>query len=106
MRLTRKQIRELKKQFKQSEVMESHSGSFSKQTLKMIFRDLKIFVILVLLIVWKTGVEPSSLILAVFGFMSVEVWQLARIKISDNKEYCEEENDYGIYNESDSDPMD
>jgi hypothetical protein len=73
----------------------------------MIFRDLRIFVVLILIVVWKTGVEPSSLVLAVFGFMSVEVWQLARIKVNNIKvDSLEEENDYGIYNESDSDPMD
>ena len=106
MRLTRKQVREIKKQFKNSDVLESGSGSFSKQILRMIFRDLRIFVILILITIWKTGVEPVALIGAVFAFVTVEVWQLARIKISDKEEYCEEENDYGIYNESDSDPMD
>ena len=86
MRLTRRQIRELEKQFKQSEVVESDSGSFSKQTLRMIVRDLRIFVILIMIVVWRTGVEPSSLVIAVFGFMSVEVWQLARIKVSSNQQ--------------------
>ena len=107
MKLTRKQVRELKKQFKESETVESDSGSFSKQTLRMIFRDLRIFVVLILIVVWKTGVEPSSLVLAVFGFMSVEVWQLARIKVNNIKvDSLEEESDYGICNESDSDTVD
>ena len=71
--------------------IESESGTFSKAILKKLFRDYRGFVILVLLVFWRTGSEPTVLVWAVTLFLSVEVWQLARIKIAKSKEEEEDE---------------
>ena len=71
--------------------IESESGTFSKAILKKLFRDYRVFVILVLLVFWRTGSEPIVLVGGVTAFFSIEVWQLARIKIAENKEEEEDE---------------
>lgn len=76
---------------KKEKYIESESGTFSKAILKKLFRDYRIFVILVLLVFWRTGSEPMTLVTGVTAFFSIEVWQLARIKI--NKEEKKEEED-------------
>lgn len=73
--------------------IESESGTFSKEILKKLFRDYRIFVILVLLVFWRTGNEPIVLVGGVTAFFSIEVWQLARIKIAEKKEE-EDGNEY------------
>lgn len=79
----REQKRQRKLDKKNEKYIHSESGSYSKKILKSLFRDFRIFVILVLLVFWKTGNEPVVLIGGVVGFLSVEVWQLARIKIKE-----------------------
>lgn len=76
-------------------IIESEGGSYSKKVLNTIFRDLRIFVLVIFVLFWKTGAEPTGLIVAVFGFMTVEVWQLARIKVANieegnTKEECDD----------------
>lgn len=77
----RERKRLLKLEGKQEQYIESESGSYSKKILSKLFRDYRIFVLLVLYAFIKTGNEPIVLIGAVTGFLSIEVWQLARIKI-------------------------
>lgn len=64
----------------------SESGNFSKKILKRIFLGFIAFVIAILYVFFKTGSEPTALVTGVIAFLSVEVWQLARIKIAEAKE--------------------
>lgn len=66
--------------------VKSESGNFSKKILKRIFLGFIIFVIVILAIFVKVGSEPTVLVGGVIAFLSVEVWQLARIKIAETKE--------------------
>lgn len=79
----REQKRLTRLEGKQEKYIESESGSYSKSILSKIFRDYRIFVLLVLYAFIKTGNEPTVLVGAVTGFLSIEVWQLARIKIKE-----------------------
>lgn len=63
------------------DILTTSNGEYSKKVLKMLFRDFRIFALLVLVVFYKTGNEPVVLIGAVTTFLSVEVIQLARIKI-------------------------
>lgn len=55
-------------------------GNFSKFIVCFVIAVNVIFTVAVLGIFLKTSSEPSALIAAWFGFTTVEVWQLARIK--------------------------
>lgn len=72
----------LKKKKEEEQYIDSENGRYSKKILKELFRDYRIFVLIVLFIFYKTGNEPVVLVGAVTTFLGVEVLQLARIKIS------------------------
>lgn len=69
-------------------------SNYSKFWVSFIIFANVIFVIAVFIAFFKTGMEPSTLITAWFSFTTVELWQLARIKVSKIKkeESC---NEYG-----------
>lgn len=70
--------------------VKSESGNFSKKILNRLFLGFIMFVIAILAIFVKVGSEPTVLVGAVIAFLSVEVWQLARIKIAESKEDIDE----------------
>lgn len=87
-KLTNKELETIKRaleKIEDKEVINSESGKFSKKILKRLFIGFIIFVIAILIIFVKTGNEPSTLVGGVIAFLSVEVWQLARIKINETK---------------------
>lgn len=59
--------------------------NFSKKLITLIIAANIIFTAIILYIFYKIGNEPSSLIIAWFGFWGVEVWALARIKQTELK---------------------
>ncbi len=66
--------------------VKSESGTYSKKILNRLFLGFVTFVIAILAIFVKVGSEPTVLVGGVIAFLSVEVWQLARIKIAESKE--------------------
>jgi len=65
------------------------SGQFSKLIVALIVLLNVAFAATVLLIFYRTGMEPSTLIVAWFGFTTGELWLLASVKkkkIADGKE--------------------
>lgn len=54
--------------------------NFSKKVvITVIFLNI-IFTTAIMYLFWQTGNEPSSLVVAWFGFTGVELWSLAGIK--------------------------
>lgn len=56
-------------------------GKFAKRIISFVIGANVIFTILVLYLFFKTGLEPQTLITTWFAFTTVEVWQLAKIKM-------------------------
>lgn len=91
MRYTKEELEKMLELAEQEErednnYIESESGTYSKKILNRLFLGFLLFVIAVLIIFVKVGNEPTVLVGAVITFLSVEVWQLARIKIAETKE--------------------
>lgn len=91
MRYTKEELEKMlelaeKEEKKNNNYIESESGTYSKKILNRLFLGFVLFVIAVLIIFVKVGNEPTVLVGAVIAFLSVEVWQLARIKIAETKE--------------------
>ena len=66
-------------------------GVFSKIIVSGVILANVIFTAAVLWVFLRTAAEPTALIAAWFGFTTVEVWSLSKIKISKTKK--ENEND-------------
>lgn len=82
-----KMIKEVEQREKEeSKYVKSEGGTYSKKILNRLFLGFVLFVIAILFIFVKVGSEPTVLVGAVITFLSVEVWQLARIKIAETKE--------------------
>lgn len=60
-------------------------GVFSKIIVSGVILANVIFTAAVLWVFLRTAAEPAALIAAWFGFTTVEVWSLSRIKISKTK---------------------
>lgn len=58
---------------------------FSKKLLVCMFLFLLLFIIAVLFLFYKTSAEPSTLIMSVFGFCSLEGGILGWIKTNESK---------------------
>lgn len=80
----------LELEMEENKYIESESGTYSKKILNRLFLGFVLFVIAVLVIFVKVGNEPTVLVGGVIAFLSVEVWQLARIKIAETKEVEED----------------
>ena len=92
-KLSKKERKRLAKlEGRKEKYVKSESGNFSKKILRRLFIGFVIFVVVILAIFLKTGSEPSTLVAGVIAFLSVEVWQLARIKINENKVLDNERN--------------
>lgn len=86
-----KMLQEIEEQEKEEgKYIESQGGTYSKKILNRLFLGFIIFVIAILVIFVRVGSEPTVLVGAVIAFLSVEVWQLARIKIAESKEDIDE----------------
>ena len=59
---------------------EVRKGVFSKVLIALIVAANLAFVVAVLIIFWSTYSEPSTLIMAWFGFSTGELWALAFVK--------------------------
>lgn len=89
---TKKELEQMLAEKKQEDkFIDSDTGTYSKKILNKLFVGFIIFVSIVLFIFYKTGNEPSILVGGVITFLSVEVWQLARIKISESEVCCDEQ---------------
>lgn len=53
---------------------------FSKKIVTLVVLLNAVFTVAVLFIFYRTGLEPTTLIAAWFGFTTVELWALAGIK--------------------------
>lgn len=73
---------------------------FSKKIVTMIILLAVSFTSAVLYIFLKVGSEPSTLIIAVFGFLTVELWSLANIKNTETKKKREEYDEKNMMNTS------
>lgn len=75
------------------EEKELKKGFFSKVLISLIIAANVVFVVAVLVIFCSTYAEPSTLIMAWFGFSTGELWALAFVKKSKLKK--EEKKEYG-----------
>lgn len=67
--------------------------NFSKPLVSIILTAALIFTIVTLYIFWKTGLEPTTLIISVFALLTGELWNLARIKQAKIAKGYEDEQD-------------
>ena len=88
MKYSKKELTKMLMDFEKEEgkYIKSESGTYSKKVLNRLFTGFTLFVIAVLYVFLKTGSEPVALVGGVIAFLTVEVWQLARIKIAETKE--------------------
>lgn len=70
---------------------EKKKGDFSKKVVKFVIAINIIFAALVLWVFLKTGSEPSTLVTVWFGFTTVELWELGKIKRTKTKKQEDEE---------------
>lgn len=61
-------------------------GRFAKKIIATVIMLNIIFTVAILLCFWHTGSEPASLVVSFFGFTTVELWSLAKIKRDKLKE--------------------
>jgi len=72
----------------EKELLEKHRAKqqkkedFSKKWIRRILLFTILFVIVILVLFWKTGNEPSVLIGSVFAMITGELWSMATIKKS------------------------
>lgn len=64
----------------QKQRIKRKKGKFSKRIIIFVITLNVLFAAAILAIFWHTGNEPSALIVAFFGFTTVELWELSKIK--------------------------
>lgn len=70
-------------------INKQNAGKFSKRIVKFVILINIIFTAIIIWLFYTTGAEPTTLVVAFFGFTTVELWSLASIK----KKKEEERND-------------
>ncbi len=76
--------RELEKLIKKQKVNKK-KGRFSKFIVVLVILLNVIFTTGIFYVFTKVGSEPSTLIVSWFGFTTVELWSLSKIKREENK---------------------
>lgn len=66
---------------------------FSKKVVALVLFLVIIFTVAVLHVFSRTGNEPTALVGAFFGFVTIELWSLGKIKQKEVERGCDE-NDY------------
>jgi hypothetical protein len=61
-------------------------GDFSKTIVTLVILLNVIFTVAILYVFCRVGNEPAALVVAWFGFTTVELWALAKIKTSNGGE--------------------
>lgn len=72
----------MEKQSNSRKLKKKKKSNYSKFWVSFIIVSNIVFVAVVFIAFLKTGMEPSTLITAWFSFTTVELWQLARIKVN------------------------
>lgn len=76
--MTDEEMQRLKQEIAQFKV--KRKGRFSKRIISFIIVLNLLFTLSILYIFLKTGNEPMTLIGSFFGFTTIELWNLAKIK--------------------------
>ena len=65
--------------------MKDDNPQFDKSIVKLCIRAILVFTTVVLFIFYRTGQEPTTLVVSVFAFFGTELISLATLKIKERK---------------------
>lgn len=65
--------------------MKDDKPQFDKSIVKLCIRAILVFTTVVLFIFYRTGQEPTTLVVSVFAFFGTELISLATLKIKERK---------------------
>jgi len=68
-------------------------NKFSKKVVRWIIMLNALFVVAVLILYWRTGSEPATLIASWFAFTTGELWALAGIKKEETRQGGDSDDD-------------